>query len=83
MHRVTSPYAFTEAERNIRLKKPAVAERLARLMEQVEISAAAAPLSADYGLPEKDRPILEAAVGSNCTVLLTGDITHFGAFNRQ
>ncbi len=31
-----------------------------------------------HGLPDKDRPIIEAAAGSGCSVLLTGDITHFG-----
>lgn len=75
---VTSPYALMEAERNIRLKKPDAAERLSQLTSKIEISPATAPLSEDHGLPEKDRPILEAAVGTRCTVLLTGDITHFG-----
>jgi len=31
-------------------------------------------LGRDYALPEKDRPILEAAAASECSVLLTGDI---------
>ena len=75
---VTSPYALMEAERNIQIKKPSAAERLAALVGEVEISTAAAQLSRDYGLPEKDLPILEAAVGSKCSVLLTGDLTHFG-----
>jgi predicted nucleic acid-binding protein len=29
-------------------------------------------------LPEKDRPVLAAAIQSRCDVLLTGDKTHFG-----
>lgn len=70
--RVTSPYALAKSERNIQLNKPVAAERLALLMQQVDVSAVIAPLSADYGLPEKDRPILEAAIGSGCKVLLTG-----------
>ncbi len=78
VQRVTSPFALAEAERNLQLKKPVAVERLARLMAQVEVSTATAPLAADYGLPEKDWPILEAAVGSACAVLLTGDIAHFG-----
>ena len=75
---VTSPYALTEAQRNIQIKRPAAQQRFSSLLEKVEISPATAALSAVYGLPEKDCPILEAAVGSGCTVLLTGDVTHFG-----
>jgi hypothetical protein len=30
-------------------------------------------------LPEKDRPVLLAAMAMECDVLLTGDRTHFGA----
>jgi len=37
-------------------------------------------LAEDYQLPEKDRPILEAAAASGCAVLLTGDMAHFGHF---
>ena len=33
----------------------------------------------DPGLPPKDRPVLLAAIVSGADVLLTGDITHFGA----
>ena len=78
MQLVTSPYALTEAERNIQLKKPGAAARLPELVSKVEISAEIAGLNEDHGLPEKDRPILEAAVGSGCSILLTGDVTHFG-----
>lgn len=75
---VTSPYALREAERNIQRKKPAAAQRLSSLASTVELSSATAPLSRSCGLPEKDRPILEAAAGCGCAVLLTGDVTHFG-----
>lgn len=80
---VTSRYALMEAERNIQLKKPVAAERLAELAKQVEVSTATAALTADYELPVKDRPILEAAVGAGCSVLLTGDVTHFGHLMDQ
>ncbi|HET9652514.1 MAG TPA: hypothetical protein VFP36_10000, partial [Usitatibacter sp.] len=29
-------------------------------------------------LPAKDRPVLESAIRGGCTVLVTGDRTHFG-----
>jgi predicted nucleic acid-binding protein len=75
---VTSSYTLMEAERNIRVKKPDALVRLMRLAAKVEVSATAAVLSTDYGLPIKDLPILEAAIGTGCFALLTGDVTHFG-----
>lgn len=75
---VTSPYALMEAVRNIQLKKPAAAPRLSALAGKVEVSSLTALLNSGHGLPEKDLPILEAAIGSGCTTLLTGDVTHFG-----
>jgi predicted nucleic acid-binding protein len=75
---VTSPYALMEAVRNIQLKKPVAAPRLSALASKVEVSALTAPLTNAHGLPKKDFPILEAAIGSGCTALLTGDMTHFG-----
>jgi hypothetical protein len=75
---VASLYVLSEAVRNIQHKKPAASERLSSLARTVELSSVTAPLSQSYGLPEKDRPILEAAAGCGCTVLLTGDVTHFG-----
>jgi hypothetical protein len=29
-------------------------------------------------LPEKDRPVLAAAINHHCDILVTGDRTHFG-----
>ena len=74
---VTSPYALMEAVRNIQIKRPSATERLSDMAGEVEVSPAATPAD-DYGLPDKDRPILEAAIGAGCTILLTGDVSHFG-----
>ncbi|MHB1744188.1 MAG: hypothetical protein ACYCRE_05385, partial [Acidobacteriaceae bacterium] len=38
---------------------------------------------AGIGLPDKDRPILTAAVAAKADFLLTGDIQHFGRFFGQ
>ncbi len=78
IHLVTSPYARTEAERNIQIKRPEAVERHGLLISRVEITMALSPLSDGQGLPPKDQPILAAAVGSGCSVLLTGDIADFG-----
>ena len=74
---VSSPYAVTEAERNLSRKRPDALVRLQALLAPVEIVDALAPNEAS-GLPAKDVPILAAAVAGRCEVLLTGDVTDFG-----
>lgn len=74
---VTSEYAAIEALRN--LVDPEQRRRLLRLLMGVEVTASRPePTLPDAGLPDKDRPILEAAVAARCDVLLTGDHRHFG-----
>ena len=78
---VTSAYAVEEARRNL-----STAEQRADLnglLEAVRISNLLAvpaehPEIEDSGLPEKDLPILSAAVAANATYLITGDRKHFG-----
>lgn len=74
---VSSPYAITEAERNLSRKRPEALARLSTLLKQVEIVDSLASIG-DSGLPAKDVPILAAAVAGHCEVLLTGDVTDFG-----
>lgn len=38
------------------------------------------PVLEAVSLPEKDMPILLAAVGARATHLITGDLTHFGPY---
>ena len=78
---LSSEYAVQEAERN--LTGVACLKRFKRLVSVIEIlpghTATApeiSPLVAD--LPEKDRPILAAAIAAQATHLLTGDRRHFG-----
>ena len=58
---------------------------LKALLGSVEVTAAQfaqqsiARQSAVEWLPEKDRPVLIAAIVLACDVLVTGDTTHFGA----
>lgn len=78
---VTSAYAVEEARRNL-----ATGERrsdLGGLLEAVRVSnlladPTAYPEIEASGLPEKDLPILRAAVASGATYLVTGDRKHFG-----
>ncbi len=75
---LTSGYAAEEARRN--LDTPERAARLERLLGDVRIVAEpwAVPLPAGVRLPEKDQPILGAAIAAEATHLLTGDLRDFG-----
>lgn len=77
---VTSEYALVEARRN--LSGIDQRRRLEALAPQVRITheGGAWALPPDVILPEKDRPILSAALVSGATHLITGDRTHFGAW---
>ena len=80
---ITSGYAAGEAQRN--LTEEDQRARLAVLVARTELVAEADPVSYVYDsrVPEKDRPILHAAIQSRSTHLLTGDVTHFGRFFGQ
>lgn len=75
---LTSRYALEEARRN--LESAAERRRLQQLTDELEVVAEPPPGSLPEGLdlPEKDRPILRAALQSEATHLVTGDHTHFG-----
>jgi predicted nucleic acid-binding protein len=75
-----SPYVLMEARRNV--VEPDSAARLERLIEMLVIlpsEPANRDIAGNPGLPDKDRPVLLAAMASGAGFLLTGDITHFGA----
>lgn len=75
---VTSAYAWEEARRN--LPEPEQRERLEelRLGLRVVEERGTWVVPQDVLLPEKDRPILSAAILCGATHLITGDQTHFG-----
>lgn len=75
--------AFVEAEafRNLERKGPEAISALHDLLVTLERH----PFRRHFlrkgpgdALPDKDRPVLAAAVGLGCDMLLTGDRTHFG-----
>lgn len=74
---VTSDYALEEARRNL---SGLDQRRLEELMGGVRLihESGSWALPPDVILPEKDRPILSAAIVSGATHLITGDQTHFG-----
>ena len=75
---VTSDYAAQEATVNLTEKDQRV--RQTKLLEKVRMITAVAPLPPGVQLPEKDQPILQAALQAQATHLLTGDKEHFGPY---
>ena len=75
---LTSDYAAQEAMLNLTEKDQRV--RLTKLLEKVRMTKAVAPLPPGVQLPEKDQPILQAALQAQATHLLTGDKEHFGPY---
>jgi uncharacterized protein len=83
---VADGYVVGEARRNLEAKFPEAMEDFENVLKAVEASATvSSPLGASIapGLPEKDRPVLAAAIQHRCQILLTGDKTHFGSLYGQ
>lgn len=75
-------YVVAEARRNLEAKGAEALAVLDALLPHLRI----APVTATAGatallawLPEKDRPVLAAAIRLGCDALVTGDRKHFGA----
>ena len=74
-----SNYVIEEARRN--LSNPSQLKRLETYLSKVQIIPEIDPqLPSPLDLPEKDRPVLLAAISVRADYLLTGDITHFGKY---
>ena len=76
-------YVVEEARRNLGAKAPSGAPILDTLLARMHVAAAQphpTALEATFAVPEKDRPVLAAAIRLQCDALVTGDRTHFGAF---
>jgi len=75
---VTSDLAVEEARRNLALKRPAWLPAFEALTPQLEIVPSMVfPLAVT--LPEKDVPLLCAAIRGRCELFVTGDRRDFGA----
>lgn len=76
---LASPYVLVEARRNV--DAPEAAARLESLIAALVVLPTEPTdfaIEGDPNLPDKDRPILLAAIASGADWLLTGDIRHFG-----
>jgi predicted nucleic acid-binding protein len=74
-------YVIEEARRNLAAKAREGLGMLDELLRRVHVAplhpGSPAPATRPP-LPEKDRPVLAAAILLHCDALLTGDRTHFG-----
>jgi predicted nucleic acid-binding protein len=79
---ITSAFALDEARRNIGLKRRERRQDLEELVDALRFSAipdsVALAVASKHGLPEKDVPILAAALMAEADALVTGDRRHFG-----
>ncbi len=78
----TSRLALEEARRNIGRKRSERLVKLEALMTRVTVDREPAAehltAAAGYGLPDKDLPILAAALAQSADLLVTGDRRDFG-----
>jgi predicted nucleic acid-binding protein len=75
----SSRYALEEAR--INLAEEAQQTRFIALLGLIHLfDPGPGPLPRGISLPEKDAPILLAAIAARATHLLTGDVRHFGAY---
>jgi uncharacterized protein len=74
-------YVVVEARRNLESKGPEALETFDELLSRMSVAPAQVPAGTvkqtDW-LPDKDRPVLYAAMRLKCQALVTGDRTHFG-----
>lgn len=75
-------YVLEEARRNLATKAPGELRELETIVGKIQVAEAHPGDTGDglsAKLPEKDRPVLAAAVRLGCEALVTGDRSHFGA----
>jgi len=77
-----SQFVIEEANRN--LFHPEQIRRLDDFLSEVHmVPEVDLTLPCPIQLPEKDRPVLLAAISVQANYLLTGDVTHFGKYFGQ
>ena len=76
-------YVAEEARRNLSAKAPEGLPVLDGFLARMHVAAAhpePETVEAALAVPEKNRPVVAAAIRMECDALVTGDRTHFGAF---
>ena len=80
---VTSAYTREEARRNLARKFPQALADFDALRSGIRIVAHPPGVPFPATLAEKDRPVFQAALASDATHLLTGDIRDFGPWMNR
>ena len=76
---IASQFVIEEAKRN--LDRQQQQDSLNRILSEVRVVPEADPtIPCPIPLPEKDRPVLMAALSCGADYLITGDVTHFGEY---
>ena len=82
-----SRFVLDEARRNIAREHPAKTAELEQLIARIAICREAGAEEVRWarstGLPDKDAPILAAAVHAKADIPVTGDRTHFGSLYKR
>jgi uncharacterized protein len=79
-------YVLEEARRNLAAKAPDRQIFLDALLGPIRVAGTHSHVSSTQALlslPEKDRPVLAAAIQLKCGALVTGDRQHFGHLYGQ
>ena len=73
-------FVLAEARRNLVAKAPAGIEWLDSILVRLRVGEKQVEVTGqgELPLPEKDRPVLAAAIRHGCQALVTGDRRHFG-----
>lgn len=81
---VADSYVIGEARKNLEAKYPSALGSLEEVLTRVECCAkVSGPVFSEHRLPDKDLPVMAAAVHHRCQALLTGDKMHFGLLYGQ
>jgi len=76
---IASQYVIEEAKRNLDRREQQ--DALNRHLSEVGVVPEADPtVPCPIPLPEKDRPVMMAALSGKADYLITGDVTHFGKY---
>ena len=79
---LASQYVIEEAKRNLESAKQI--KKLDFYLSSIKVVTETDPdLACPIDLPQKDIPVLMAAVSAGADFLITGNITHFGAYFGQ
>jgi hypothetical protein len=76
-------YVIEEARRNILAKQPSRIADMETLVARLRVATVLSDpnsIKLPEAFPEKERPVLAAAVMLDCRALITGDRSHFGPF---